>query len=156
MLARVPGRLEGGGGGGGMQKGREEAVSPGRVLAIRGSWPTCLRLRLLPACLTCVVFSCSHRVVPSGRGCRAGLQYLSSHLRRKALNMSGRPLLSLSVEPVAAHLGGLVIKTANLEPGELRPRLKVKKHKDGTLELSLREVSQAGTCSSCSGCPCGR
>lgn len=64
-----------------------------------------------------------------------GILYLATKLRGMAVN-SSLPLLSFEVVP--AFPGGLVVMSSPQFYHEAAPRLKVKKLKDGTVELTMR------------------
>jgi hypothetical protein len=71
-----------------------------------------------------------------------GLLYMSKKLADMATNATstGLPLLSFDVEPVA--LGSLSIVAAGQHIDDEAPRLKAKRGKAGTVELSLHPVRQ--------------
>ena len=77
--------------------------------------------------------------------CMAGVLFMSKKLQEMADNATGKglPILSFEVEP-ASH-GSLCITAAeaHLGGGEAAPRLKVKRGKDASIELSVRPVSEA-------------
>lgn len=70
-----------------------------------------------------------------------GVLFMAKSLQELANNVSGLPLLSFEVEP--ASLGSLSISSEDALPGggEVAPKLKVKKNRDQSIELSLRPVS---------------
>lgn len=139
--------------------GRSVLISAGTTVYVSGVKRATLRrsveLPRLPGQYLAEVYAHARLGEPEeGFHNAPGILYMANELRERALNASnidssgvqkGQMLLSFEVEPVG--FGTLTIRSAPEDAAEgMAPRLKVKKSKEGVVELSLRQgqVAAAG------------